>query len=160
MSIITEEYRITNNYKPVIQVRLDSPKAMPLRAHPSDAGADLFSSHDSFLLYPGDQRLVDTGVSFKIPEGFVGYVFNRSSQGKIAIQIPHSVGVIDSLYRGNVKVLLRNNGEDPYEISQYATRIAQIVISPVVLATWNVTSESKESWENTSRGIGGFGSSN
>lgn len=143
-----------------MQIRLDDPKARPFRAHPDDAGADLMSSHPSFLLYPGDQKLIDTGVAVKIPEGFVGLVYNRSSQGKIAVQIPHSVGVIDASYRGNIKVLLKNNGEDPYEINQYTTRIAQLVISPIVLPVFEIVSCTDQEWLDTERGAGGFGSSN
>lgn len=143
-----------------VKVKLDNPKAMPLRAHPTDAGADLFSSHDSFLLYPGDKKLIDTGVAIKIPVGYVGLVYNRSSQGKIGVSIPHAVGVIDADYRGNIKVLLKNNGEDPYEINKYATRIAQLVITPIMLATFEICNTDIEEWGDTVRGVGGFGSTN
>lgn len=139
-----------------ILVKTDDVRAMPFRAHPTDAGADLFSNQE-IQLYPGETKLVDTGIAVKIPEGYVGLVFNRSSQGKIHVTIPHSVGVIDADYRGNIKVLLQNNGEDPYFISRYTTRIAQLVIAPVMLAefqNWNAT----EPWEDTNRGTGGFGS--
>lgn len=142
-----------------MQIRLDDPKARPYRAHPDDAGADLMSSEDSFLLYPGERKLIDTGVAIRIPTGFVGYVFNRSSQGKIEVQIPHSVGIIDASYRGNIKVLLKNKGEDPYEINRYATRIAQLVIGPIVLDTFEVLQCTDEEWFSTVRGAGGFGSS-
>lgn len=139
-----------------ILVKTDDVRAMPLRAHPTDAGADLFSNLE-IQLYPGETKLIDTGIAVKIPEGYVGLVFNRSSQGKIHVSIPHAVGVIDADYRGNIKVLLQNNGEDPYFISRYTTRIAQLVIAPVMLAefqNWNAT----EPWEDTNRGAGGFGS--
>lgn len=139
-----------------ILVKTDDVRAMPFRAHPTDAGADLFSNQE-IQLYPGETKLVDTGIAVKIPEGYVGLVFNRSSQGKIHVSIPHAVGVIDADYRGNIKVLLQNNGEDPYFISRYTTRIAQLVITPVMLAefqSWNAT----EPWDDTSRGAGGFGS--
>ena len=139
-----------------ILVKTDDVRAMPFRAHPSDAGADLFSNQE-IQLYPSETKLVDTGIAVKIPEGYVGLVFNRSSQGKIHVSIPHAVGVIDADYRGNIKVLLQNNGEDPYFISRYTTRIAQLVIAPVMLAefqSWNAT----EAWDDTSRGAGGFGS--
>lgn len=143
-----------------VKLKLDDPKAMPLRAHPTDAGADLFSSHDSFLLYPGDKKLVDTGVAIKIPVGWVGLVYNRSSQGKIDVAIPHSVGVIDADYRGNIKVILKNNGEDPYEINKYATRIAQLVITPIMLPKFEICNTDIEEWGDTIRGVGGFGSTN
>ena len=102
-------------------------------------------------IYPGDQKLVDTGVAVKIPEGYGGFVFNRSSQGKKGITIPHSVGVIDSDYRGNIKVILKNTGDDPYKI-QRGDRVAQLVIMPVLLVDF------VDAWNDTVRGKGGFGS--
>jgi dUTPase len=54
---------------------------LPERAHPTDAGADLFSYED-LEIYPNEQKLVDTGIAVKIPHGFAGFVYNRSSQGK------------------------------------------------------------------------------
>lgn len=140
-----------------ILTKLDDVRAMPRRAHPTDAGADLFSSTE-LAIYPGDRHLVDTGVAVKIPEGYVGLVYNRSSQGKINIIIPHSVGVIDSDYRGNIKVLLQNNGEDPYFIYRYSTRIAQLVITPIALVEFKGWDATSTPWEDTDRGTGGFGS--
>lgn len=142
---------------PTVVVKLDDPKAMPLRVHATDAGADLFSNSD-IAIYPKDMKLVDTGVSIKIPINHVGLVYNRSSQGKIQVCIPHAVGVIDSDYRGNIRVLLKNNGEDPYFIEQYHTRIAQLVIVPVVLAKFEANTT--ELWDDTDRSTGGFGSTN
>lgn len=135
---------------------LVSPGAqLPKRAHLTDAGADLFAwfpdSTEEIEIYPGEQKLVDTGVAVKIPTGFAGFVYNRSSQGKKGITIPHSVGVIDSDYRGNIKVILKNIGEDPYKIER-GDRIAQLVIQEVALATFT------DIWNDTSRGTGGFGS--
>lgn len=136
-----------------IQIKVDHPTLMPFRAHPSDAGADLRSNSD-YTLYPGEMTMIDTGAAIAVPEGFVGLVYNRSSQGKIKVSIPHSVGVIDSLYRGNIKVILHNQGDDPYTIKKYDTRIAQLVITPIVLANFVEV----ESLESTDRGVGGFGS--
>lgn len=138
-----------------INAKLADPKLRPIRAHATDAGADLRSLED-VEIYPGEQKLVDTGVAVMIPPNFVGLVFNRSSQGKIGVQLANSVGVIDSDYRGNIKVLLKNNGEDPYIINQFETRIAQLVIVPVLLADYIDTHP--DDWENTQRGTGGFGS--
>lgn len=138
-----------------IPVKLAHPNLRPLRAHPTDAGADLFSV-DYYEIYPGEQKMVDTGVAVMIPVGYVGLVYNRSSQGKIGVQIANQVGVIDSDYRGNIKVLLKNNGEDPYIIRQQDTRIAQLVIAPVILAQFG--DYTGTDWDNTARGTGGFGS--
>ena len=136
--------------KQVLECQVQPGAQLPKRAHPTDAGADLFSYEDHEI-YPEEQKLVDTGIAIKIPEGYAGFIFNRSSQGKKGITIPHSVGVIDSDYRGNLKVLLKNIGEDPYKISA-GDRIAQLVIMPVLLP------EFKDIWNDTQRGTGGFGS--
>jgi dUTP pyrophosphatase len=135
---------------PVVDCQLQPGAKLPQRAHASDAGADLFAL-ENHEIYPGEQKLVDTGVAVKIPRGFAGFIYNRSSQGKKGITIPHSVGVIDSDYRGNLKVLLKNIGEDPYEIL-VGDRIAQLVVQRVELP------EFKDIWNDTQRGTGGFGS--
>lgn len=139
--------------KPEIHVKLSDPRASPLRAHASDAGADLYSSEEHSI-YPGEKKMIDTGVAIKIPVGYGGFVFNRSSQGKIEVQLTNGTGIIDAEYRGNIKLLLKNNGTEPYFISKYATRVAQLVIMPVVLAEFVSVSELDE----TARGTGGFGS--
>lgn len=141
--------------QPIVQIKSASPKLQPDRAHITDAGADLRST-TNVEVYPGEQKLIDTGVAVAIPMGFVGLVFNRSSQGKIGVQLANSVGVIDSDYRGNIKVLLKNNGEDPYFITAEDTRIAQLVITPIVLAVFE--EYSGDNWDNTVRSTGGFGS--
>jgi dUTP pyrophosphatase len=123
----------------------------PQRQHRTDAGADLFSITTTSI-YPGEQAMVDTGVAVKIPPGHGGFVFNRSSQGKQGVTIPHSVGVIDSDYRGTIKVILKNTGDEPYKIEAGVTRIAQLVIMPVI------TAEFVDTWNDTQRGTGGFGS--
>ena len=123
---------------------------LPQRAHYGDAGADLFSYEDCEI-YPNEQKLVDTGIAVKIPQGYGGFVYNRSSQGKKGITIPHSVGVIDSGYRDTIKVLLKNIGDDPYKIAA-GDRIAQLVIQKVELFGF------KDIWNDSSRGTGGFGS--
>lgn len=125
---------------------------LPQRAHPTDAGADLKACiEETIELYPQEQKLIGTGVSIKIPEGYGGFIFNRSSQGKKGITIPHSVGVIDSGYRDTIKVLLKNIGDDPYKITA-GDRIAQLVIQKVELVGF------KDIWNDSTRGTGGFGS--
>jgi dUTP pyrophosphatase len=136
--------------EPTIDCQLQPGAHLPQRAHPADAGADL-RALEAHEIYPGEQKLVDTGVAVKIPRGFAGFIFNRSSQGKKGITIPHSVGVIDSDYRGNLKVLLKNISEDPYTIEP-GDRIAQLVVQRVELPTF------RDAWNDTQRGTGGFGS--
>jgi dUTP pyrophosphatase len=144
---INDPGRIT---EPTIACQVQPGARLPQRAHPNDAGADLFSC-ENCEVYPGEQKLVDTGVAVKIPRGFAGFIFNRSSQGKRGITIPHSVGVIDADYRGNLKVLLKNISEDPYTI-EAGDRIAQLVVQRVELPTFY------DAWNDTQRGTGGFGS--
>ena len=125
------------------------PKLLPRRAHSTDAGADMFSAQD-VEIYPGETKLVDTGVAVKIPEGYGGFLIPRSSQRLRGI-ITNGTGLIDSAYRGNVKVLLKNTSEEPYAIA-YGDKIAQLVIVPVMLCDF------VDVWNDTLRGTGGFGS--
>ena len=154
---MNNQYRISTSninsityYNPTLECQVQPGALLPQRAHSTDAGADLFS-FETCEIYPGEQKLVDTGIAIKIPQGYAGFIYNRSSQGKKGITIPHSVGVIDSDYRGNLKVLLKNIGEDPYKIT-LGDRIAQLVIQPVLLVNF------KDIWNDTQRGTGGFGS--
>jgi len=143
----TSTYSVCN---PIYECMVQPGAQLPKRAHSTDAGADLFS-YEECEIYPGEQKLVDTGIAIKIPRGFGGFIYNRSSQGKKGITIPHGVGVIDSDYRGNLKVLLKNISEDPYKI-EVGDRIAQLVIQPIQLVDF------KDIWNDTTRGTGGFGS--
>lgn len=142
-------------FGPCISCLVSPGAKLPQRAHATDAGADLFAWFEDgtqeYELFPGEQKLVDTGIAVKIPRGFAGFVYNRSSQGKKGITIPHSVGIIDSDYRGTIKVILKNLGEDPYKIRQ-GDRIAQLVIQKIELASF------QDIWNDTQRGTGGFGS--
>ena len=140
----------TMTYSSVLECMLKPGAKLPERAHPTDAGADLFS-YENLEIYPNEQKLVDTGIAIKISQGFAGFVYNRSSQGKKGITIPHSVGVIDSGYRDTIKVLLKNIGDDPYKIAT-GDRIAQLIIQKVELVGF------KDIWNDSTRGTGGFGS--
>ena len=139
-----------------VKIKTQHEDAWPIRAHASDAGADLRSMED-VIIYPGEAKLINTGVAVKIPLGFVGMIFNRSSQGKRNIQIANGTGIIDADYRGNIYVLLRNNGNMEYVINSLDTRIAQLVIVPIMLPEFVEHLES-ELWDDTARGTGGFGS--
>jgi dUTP pyrophosphatase len=148
------KYDPLTGHRPTIKCLAEDKAFLPKRANPTDAGADLAAflpEGQNLTIEPGEQKLVDTGVAVKIPEGYAGFVFNRSSQGKKGITIPHSVGVIDSDYRGNIKVILKNISQDQYKIER-GDRIAQLVIVPVVLCNF------EDIWNDTDRGTGGFGS--
>lgn len=136
--------------KQVVECRVDNAVYLPKRANPTDAGADLRST-EKLEIYPGETKVVNTGVAVKIPQGYGGFVFNRSGQGKNGIIVLNGVGVIDSDYRGNIKVALKNISENRYGI-EVGDRIAQLVILPVILCDF------VDSWNDTERGTGGFGS--
>lgn len=136
--------------QPIIPCLVDDARCLPKRAHATDAGADLFSVKD-MVLRPGQDAMIDTGLALKLPSGYAGIVVNRSSQ-RVKCISSLGAGIIDSDYRGKIKVFLYNNGNDEYVIEAYKTKIAQLLIMPVMLA------EFQDCWNDTERGIGGFGS--
>lgn len=138
--------------------KLDSPECLPTRAHQWDAGADLKSTTDASIP-PGSMRVIDTGVSVKIPIGYVGLVFSRSSMGKVQVTLANSVGVIDESYRGNIKVMVQNNAIDTYYTISKGDRICQLVLVPIAIPEIMVYDGSTETWLDTNRGEAGFGSS-
>lgn len=150
-----QDSRVPAFLKTKVEVKCTDSRLYPVRAHSSDAGADLRSTSDHEI-YPGESALVDTGVAVKIPVGYVGLVVPRSSMGKVRIMLANTVGVIDADYRGNIKVMLANDGENIFYVKEADTRIAQLIITPVMLATF-VPFE-RGTWEDTERGSGGFGS--
>jgi dUTP pyrophosphatase len=124
---------------------------IPKYAHQGDAGVDLYSTED-YLLKPGERVLVSTGISMAIPEGHVGLIWDRSG-----LAVKHSLhvlaGVVDSGYRGEVCVVLKNLGHEDLKVTK-AMRIAQMLIQPVISAEI----EESDSLDETSRNKGGFGS--
>jgi dUTP pyrophosphatase len=123
---------------------------LPTYGHPGDAGLDLFSAVDHEL-EKGQAFAVPTGIKIAVPEGFVGLVWDKSG---ISLKGVHRLaGVIDSGYRGEVKVVLINLGPEPFSIS-VGMKVAQLLIQPVV----SVQVVKTDDLENTSRGEKGFGS--
>ncbi|MEN0104626.1 MAG: dUTP diphosphatase [Curtobacterium sp.] len=127
----------------------------PGHAHPGDAGADLVST-EAFVLAPGERRLVPTGLSIALPEGYAAFVVPRSGlAAKHGITIVNSPGTVDSGYRGEIKVsLLNTDVAEPYEV-HVGDRIAQMIVMPVPRVTFSRVDELPDSV----RGQGGFGSS-
>jgi len=136
--------------------KLTVQECRPTRANATDAGLDLRST-EAYMLKPQETKLFDCGVAFKIPANYVGLVFVRSGVGKHNVSPTNCVGVIDSDYRGNVKVSLCNYSEQDFEIKQF-DRIAQLVVLPIAIPTINAQDWSEEIWNDTNRGTGGFGS--
>lgn len=132
---------------------MDPSAKLPSYSHEGDAGMDLFSFEDAKLM-PGEKILVSTGIKVAIPEGFAGFVWDKSG---IATKnhIKTMAGVIDSNYRGEIKIALTNLGKEPYKIKKGA-KVAQVIISPV--ASVNIT-EVGDLEGDTERGEKGFGSS-
>lgn len=134
--------------------RLDTDLPMPRYAHEGDAGLDLFAA-ESFALAPLQRVLVPTGIALAIPEGFAGFVQPRSGLAvKKGLSLVNSPGLIDSHYRGEIKVIVINlDGEAPIEIAR-GDKIAQLVIQAVASVDLEEVAELSE----TVRGEGGFGS--
>lgn len=142
----------------LLDVKYDDDKLEPTRAHPTDAGLDLKVAQYT-KLRNGIRTLVSTGVSVKIPVGYVGLLVPRSSLSKRGITMTNSVGVIDSDYRGEILASLMYTGmlyEE--ELMQYE-RIVQLLVVPIALPYVVKHNPAIHDWNDTARGTGGFGSS-
>jgi dUTP pyrophosphatase len=138
-----------------MKIKLSHPDArIPERATDGSAGYDLYSTRD-VCIWPGDKQMIDTGVCIEIPRYVFGLVCSRSGLGaKYGITLVNGVGVIDSDYRGSIKMPLINLGKKQHWIRK-GDRIGQIVFLPCFAAEkFEVVQELAE----TDRGAGGFGS--
>jgi dUTP pyrophosphatase len=125
----------------------------PVRAHDTDAGLDLYVPEgQGCLVRPGAVYTIDLGCRVAIPDGYYGQLTLRSSAGRKGLTTPHGVGIIDSGYRGNLKVLVAALAEPTLVAAN--ERICQLVILPLP----PVDVETGVVDDNTSRGEGGFGS--
>jgi dUTP pyrophosphatase len=135
--------------------RLNHGAGLPLPAYESAgaAGMDICAA-EGVTIRSGRRALIATGFAFAIPEGYEVQVRPRSGLAiKHGITVLNTPGTIDSDYRGEVKIILANFGEEDFKIDR-GDRIAQIVVAPVVQA--GITEV--EDLDNTARGAGGFGS--
>ncbi len=132
----------------------DGAKA-PVYSSASAAGADLFACIDLPLIFaPGETVAVPTGIACELPEGTVGLVCARSGMAtKRGLAPANKVGVIDSDYRGEIKVVLLNHSSAPQTVAP-GERIAQLLIVPYIAADFTES----DSLSDTVRGEGGFGS--
>jgi dUTP pyrophosphatase len=135
--------------------RLSGAATIPTRAHDGDAGLDLYAA-ESARLAPGERASVGTGIAVAIPAGHAGLVVPRSGlAARHGIAVVNAPGLIDSGYRGEVRVLLLNTDTaEPFEIVP-GDRIAQLVIAPVA----SPDLLELDDLDQTARGAGGFGSS-
>ena len=137
----------------IAAVRLDRELPLPAFARPGDAGLDLRAS-EAVTLKPGERRLVPTGLAVAIPEGHAGFVLPRSGLAmQKGVTVLNAPGLIDSGYRGELKVLLINHGDEAVGIER-GERIAQLVVLPVAHARL----VEEERLPDSARGAGGFGS--
>jgi dUTP pyrophosphatase len=135
-------------------LRLDPDLPLPAYARAGDAGADLVAREDVTLPPGGGRALVPTGLAVAIPEGFAGFVQPRSGlAARHGVTCLNTPGLIDSGYRGEIKVLLVNT--DPREafVVRRGERIAQLVVQAVETATFTPVPE----LPGSERGEGGFG---
>lgn len=129
----------------------------PKRAHHGDAGYDL-SSIEEVTLAPGERSLVATGIALAIPEGYAGLVLPRSGLAvRHGVSLVNTPGLIDSGYRGEVKVPLINHDREESFTVEPGTRVAQLLLVRAADAVFVAVESLEESADG--RGEGGFGSS-
>ena len=136
--------------------KLDDRAILPTYGSAYAAGADLYAlvNGETLAIAAGETVLVSTGLSVEIPEGYVGLIYARSGLAtKKGLAPANKVGVIDSDYRGEVKVALFNQSGKAQTIAA-GERVAQLVIAPYLAVEY----QEAEELSDTARGAGGFGS--
>ena len=139
-----------------IRVKKLSPNAtVPTYGTDEAAGADLYACLDETVsIAPGETFWVGTGIALEVPKGCAGLIYARSSMGvKRGLAPANKVGVIDSDYRGEIRVVLLNHSNQVQTVSP-GERIAQLIITPVLTPAYEEVAELSD----TVRGVGGFGS--
>jgi dUTP pyrophosphatase len=137
---------------PVVRLREDA--TIPERAYSGDAGLDL-STCEPLRLGPGERAVVPTGLAVAIPDGFAGFVQPRSGlAARHGVTVVNSPGLIDSGYRGEIRVVLLNTDREQVFVAEAGERIAQLVVLPVP----EVELVELEELPESERGVRGFGS--
>ena len=140
------------------QVKIINKSDLPLPQYQTEfsAGMDIPANLESSIsLQPGERQLIPTGLFLEIPPGYEVQIRPRSGLAlKHGITVLNSPGTVDADYRGEIKVLLINHGQEPFTISK-GDRIAQMVLAKHEVISWEVTSNLNPS----ERGEGGYGSS-
>jgi len=135
--------------------RLDPDLPLPVQQHPDDAGYDLHAREDVTLSPGGGRAVVPTGLAVAIPSGHAGFVLPRSGLAlKHGVTCLNTPGLIDPLYRGELKVLLVNTDPEQEYTVRRGDRIAQLVIQAVQMVEWIEVDE----LDSTARDQYGFGS--
>ncbi len=131
--------------------KLNSTAIVPSYAHPHDAGMDLYAC-ESMTIKAGERGLVPTGIAMAIPSGYVGLIWDKSGMAlKFGLKVMG--GVIDSGYRGEIKIIVHNLSSADYTVKA-GEKVAQMLIQQVV----QMPLVEIDSLDDTSRGVGGFGS--
>ena len=140
------------------RVKIINKSDLPLPQYKTElsAGMDVPANVESTItLQPGERQLIATGLYLEIPPGYEMQIRPRSGLAlKHGITVLNSPGTVDADYRGEIKVLLINHGQEPFQISK-GDRIAQMVLAKHEVISWEVTSNLNPS----DRGEGGYGSS-
>lgn len=139
-----------------IHVKKLSPNAiLPTYGSTEAAGADLYAClEEAVTILPGETAWISTGIALEVPKGCAGLIYARSSMGvKRGLAPANKVGVIDSDYRGEIRVVLLNHSKQPQTV-EHGERVAQMLITPVLTPAYEEVAELSD----TSRGVGGFGS--
>ncbi len=145
-----------DNIMSTISVKKLSPNAiLPTYGSAEAAGADLYACLDEpVVIEPGEAAWIPTGLALEVPKGCAGLIYARSSLGvKRGLAPANKVGVIDSDYRGEIRVVLFNHGKQTQTVEP-GERIAQFLITPVLTPEYEEVTQLTD----TSRGTGGFGS--
>ena len=140
----------------VIRVKkLHSEAILPTYGTEEAAGADLYACLNApVTIQPGQSAFIPTGLALEVPKGCAGLIYARSGMAcKRGLVPANKVGVIDSDYRGEIRVVLFNHGQQEQTV-QHGERIAQMIITPVLTPAYAET----EDLTDTDRGAGGFGS--
>jgi dUTP pyrophosphatase len=134
--------------------RLDPDLPLPAYAHVGDAGADLLAREDALLRHGGGRALVHTGIALALPEGYAGLVMPRSGLAlRHGVTCLNTPGLVDSGYRGELRVLLVNTDPATDYLVRRGDRIAQLVVQRVERARFDPVDE----LDSSERGTGGFG---
>ncbi|GGK40945.1 dUTP diphosphatase [Nocardia camponoti] len=144
-----------NALAPIPLRRLDPGIPVPTRAHSGDAGVDLCTTED-VIIEPGERVLVGTGIAIALPHGTVGLIHPRSGlAAKAGLSVVNAPGTVDAGYRGELKVCLINLDPRTAIELRRGDRIAQLLVQRVELVDFVEVDE----LDDTSRGVGGHGSS-
>jgi len=140
--------------------KLDDGLPDPKRAHPTDAGLDLYSAEGPIAFLPGARNLISTGIRVRLPKGTVGLVCPRSGLAHAnGLTVLNAPGIVDQGYTGEIFVNLVNLSQH-YQTIEYGERIAQLLVVPILLPSLQIfpSSSDVDHFFETDRGAKGHGS--